>query len=74
MEVDKVDVKPPIEVTKPVPKIDKAERLKCQVCSGPERCNVQKKPEIFVSCTNCTRNGKLLILIRAQTDEFYNEA
>lgn len=42
----------------PVPKIDKAQRNECQICSGPERCNAQKKPEIFVGCVTCKRNGQ----------------
>lgn len=36
---------------------DKTQRNICQICSGPERCNVQKKPEIFVGCGTCKRNG-----------------
>lgn len=42
----------------PVPKLDKTQRNECQICSGPERCNAQKKPEIFVGCGTCKRNGK----------------
>lgn len=41
-----------------IAKIDKSDRQKCQVCSGPERCNQQNKPEIFVGCTICKGNGK----------------
>lgn len=48
-----------IDITKPMQKIDKCERYKCQICSGTERYNVQKKPEIFVSCSSCKGNGKL---------------
>lgn len=51
------DVKPPIEIEKQIPTVDKSERNKCQICSGPERCNAQQKPEIFVGCTSCKRNG-----------------
>lgn len=43
---------------KPVPQLDKSERSKCEKCGGPERCNQQQKPEIFVGCSNCQRNGK----------------
>lgn len=42
----------------PVSKNDKTLRNECQICGGPERCNVQKKPEIFVGCGTCQRNGK----------------
>lgn len=60
MEEDKSNIdKPPKEELKSVQKVAKSERNKCQVCSGPERCNQQKKPEIFVSCTNCKGNGEL---------------
>lgn len=41
----------------PASKIDKTQRNECQICSGPERCNVQKQPEIFVGCVTCKRNG-----------------
>lgn len=55
----KVDVDETLkESKKPVQKVDKHERDKCQICSGTERCNVQKKPEIFVSCSSCKGNGK----------------
>lgn len=56
------DVKPPIETKNPVPKMEKSERDKCQICSGPERCNAQQKPEIFVSCTTCKRNSKFFLV------------
>lgn len=46
-----------LSVPVPVPKIDKILKNECQICSGPERCNPQNKPEIFVSCSTCKRNG-----------------
>lgn len=55
---DKTNLKkPPTDNAKPVPKIKKSERSKCKICSGPERCNQQNKPEIFISCTSCKGNG-----------------
>lgn len=55
---DKTNLDKPPTNAKPAIKVDKSERNKCQICSGPERCNQQNKPEIFVSCTNCEGNGK----------------
>lgn len=60
-EDDKTNVlkQPKEENSNSVPIVAKSERNKCQICSGPERCNQQNKPEIFVGCTNCRGNCKL---------------
>ena len=57
-----MDIKPPTDSTKILPKVEKSERNKCQICNGPERCNQQQKPEIFVSCSNCKGNGKIYFM------------
>lgn len=43
---------------KPIPKVAKADRNKCYVCKGLERCNSHQKPELFISCSRCDRNGE----------------
>lgn len=52
-----INDKPITEDKKPKIKVEKAERNKCRICSGPERCNQQIQPEIFVECSNCCRKG-----------------
>lgn len=60
-EDDKTNIlkQPKEENSNSVPIVAKSERSKCQICSGPERCNQQNKPEIFVGCSNCRGNCKL---------------
>lgn len=42
--------------------LDKKERAKCRICSGSERCNPNSKPEVFVQCSICQRNGEFITL------------
>lgn len=37
--------------------VNKNDRGKCKICNGLQRCNRRNKPEIFVRCSICQRDG-----------------
>lgn len=47
---------PTPDLAKPKP-VNKTDRGKCKMCNGPQRCNRSGKPEIFVRCSICQRDG-----------------
>lgn len=44
------------KMVKPKP-VNKNDRGKCKICNGLERGNPRGKPEIFVRCSICQRDG-----------------